>query len=189
VRVRGTRWPLARFRFGRSFGWSVADVALLTALALVSVLYLAGAQAATAATAAAPAACTLLTPADLRSALHGTASAGDQTVAPDGGESICEWTIVTGANGSGFGAQLDVKTPLTAKQFTQQRQIGGRPTKTVKKLGDAAFSERVTIQHQIYDDLWVHKGKVAFRIEVLKDLGSAPLVPLARIVLTKLGVS
>jgi hypothetical protein len=165
---------------------SIAGTALLT-LACLSCLG-STSRAVDAATRV-PAACALLTLSDLQQALHGTVSAGDQTDAPDGGESICEWTVVTGTNGSGFGVQLDVKTPLTAKQFVQQRQIGGRPTKTVKKLGDAAFSERVTIQRVIYDDLWVHKGNTAFRIEVLKDLGSAPLVPLARAVLAQLGAT
>jgi hypothetical protein len=166
-----------------------ALVALIALAAWAASSSVVGAATAAGATTSTPAACTLLTPADLQSVLHGRVSAGDQTVAPDGGESICEWTVITGADGSGYGAQLDVKTPLTSKQFTLQRHIGGRPTKTVKKLGDAAFSERVVIQHQVYDDLWVHKGKTAFRIEVLRDLGATPLVALARRVLMKLTVS
>jgi hypothetical protein len=136
-----------------------------------------------------PPACALLTPADLRSVLGGTVGAGDLTTAPKGGETICQWTVVTSANGSGYGAQLDVKTPFSPKDFKQQRQIASGPTKTVKHLGDAAFSERAKIGPQVFDDLWVHKSKLAFRLEVLKDLGSKPLTRLAPIVLTHLATA
>jgi hypothetical protein len=131
-------------------------------------------------------ACALLTPDDLQSVLGGTVGAGDLTTAPKGGETICEWTVVTAANGSGYGAQLDVKTPFTSKEFKQQRQNAGGPTQTVKRLGDAAFSERAKIGHQVFDDLWVRTGTVAFRLEVLKDLGPKPLERLAPVVLTNL---
>ena len=136
-----------------------------------------------------PSACALLTPADLQSVLGGTVGPGDLTAAPAGGETICQWTVVTAANGSGYSAQLDVKSPFTSKDFKQQRQIASGPTKTVKHLGDAAFSERVKIGSQVFDDLWVHKSQVAFRLEVLKDLGSKPLTRLAPIVLTHLATA
>jgi hypothetical protein len=136
-------------------------------------------------TGTAPEACALLTPADVQAVLGGTVGRGDQTTAPTGGETICEWTVTTGANGSGYAAQLDVKTPFSRKQFTQQREIASGRTKTVKQLGDAAFSERVKIGHQVFDDLWVHAGHLAFRLEVLKDLGSKPLERLGSVVLSK----
>jgi len=132
-------------------------------------------------------ACELLSPADLQSVLGGTVGAGDLSVAPAGGESICEWTVTTAPNGSGYGAQLDIKAPFSAKDFKQQRQIASGVTKTVKHLGDGAFSERAKLGAQIYDDLWVHTNGVAFRLEVLEDLGVKPLVTLASTVLTNLG--
>jgi hypothetical protein len=82
--------------------------------------------------------------------------------------------------------KLDVKTPFTSKDFKQQRQIASGPTKTVKHLADASFSERAKIGPQVFDDLWVHTGKLAFRLEVLKDLGSKALARLAPRVLTNL---
>jgi len=135
---------------------------------------------------AVPQACALLTPADLESVLGGTVDAGDLTAAPRGGETICQWTVVTAANGSGYSAQLDVKTPFTSKEFKQQRQIASGPTKAVRHLGDAAFSERAKVGRQVFDDLWVHTGDIAFRLEVLKDLGPKPLERLAPVVLTNL---
>ena len=131
-------------------------------------------------------ACALLTPAELQFVLGGTVSAGDLTAASTGSETICQWTVVTAANGSGYSAQLDVKSPFTSQDFRQQRQIASGPTKTVKHLGDAAFSERVKLGPQVFDDLWVHKRRIAFRLEVLKDLGSKPLTRLAPIILTHL---
>jgi len=137
---------------------------------------------------AVPSACALLQPSDLMAAFGGSVDAGDLTSAPNGGETICQW-VVTAKNGNGFGAQLDVKTPFSTKAFAQQRRIANGPTKTVKHLGDAAFSERAKVAGHVFDDLWVHEGKVAFRLEVLADLGTAPLERLAATVLTNLGSS
>ena len=134
-------------------------------------------------------ACALLTPAELQSVLGGTVGPGDLTTASTGSETICQWTVVAAANGSGYSAQLDVKSPFTSKDFRQQRQIASGPTKTVKHLGDAAFSERVKVGRQVFDDLWVHKNGIAFRLEVLKDLGSKPLTRLAPVVLTRLATA
>jgi hypothetical protein len=138
------------------------------------------------ATTAAPAACELLTPQDVQTVLGGKVGAGDLNIAPDGGESICTWTVITSASGSGYSAQLDVKAPFTTKEFAQQRRIASGATKTVQHLGDASFSERAKLKGQVYDDLWVRAGAVAFRLEVLKDLGPKPLERLAAVVLTNL---
>jgi hypothetical protein len=162
-------------RLSRAFGSPVVAALLVV---------LAGSTLARAA--AAPSACALLTPAELQSVLRGAADTGDLTAAPNGGETICEWTVVTSAKGDGVSAQLDVKTPFTAKEFRQQRQIARGSTRTVKHLGDSAFSERAKVGPQVFDDLWVHRGTTAFRLEVLEDLGSAPLIHLARMVLAHL---
>jgi len=143
-------------------------------------------DAAAAARPAAPPACTLLTPRQLQAVFGGTVGPGDLTTSPAGDESICTWTVLTSANGSGFSAQLDVKARFTPKEFKLQRQIASGPTKTVKHIGDSAFSERVKIGRQVFDDLWVHTGDIAFRLEVLEDLGSKPLVRLAPSVLAQL---
>lgn len=132
-----------------------------------------------------PAACSLLDPSQIQSALSGTVGAGELTTRRGGGESICQW-IVTKSNGGGYSAQLDVKSPFSAKMFGQQRRVAAGPTKTVKHLGDGAFSERVKLGGQVFDDLWVRRGTTAFRLEVLKDLGSGPLVQLAQTVLSRL---
>jgi hypothetical protein len=139
--------------------------------------------------AAVPSACALLSSVELQSVLGGTVDTGDLTASPNGAETICEWTVVTSANGNGLSAQLDVKTPFTSKEFKQQRQIARGSTRTVKHLGDSAFSERAKVGPQVYDDLWVHQGTTAFRLEVLKDLGSTPLTRLARMVLAHLAAA
>jgi hypothetical protein len=144
---------------------------------------------ATVAAAPVPSACALLTSADLHSVLGGDVGAGDLTTAPKGGETICQWTVTASRSGSGFSAQLDVKSPFTSNDFRQQRSIASGPTKTVKHLGDAAFSERVKIGNQVFDDLWVHHGTSAFRLETLKDVGTKPLARLAAIVLGRLTTS
>jgi hypothetical protein len=155
--------------------------------ALVGALALAVSPVATTPQASESSACALLTPTDLHAVLGGTVGDGQLTTAPKGGETICEWTITTSAGG-GFSAQLDVKS-LTAKEFKQQRRIASGRTTTVPHLGDAAFSERVKIGTQVFDDLWVHHGTTAFRLEVLKDLGTQPLARLAPIVLGRLTAS
>ena len=132
-----------------------------------------------------PSACTLLTPADVQAAFGGTSDAGDLTTAPDGHESICQW-IVSAAKGGGFGVQLDVKRGFGKKVFAEQRRIASAPTKLVKHLGDGAFSERAKIGSQVFDDLWVRRGPIGFRVEALRDLGPKPLIAASRIVLARL---
>ena len=132
------------------------------------------------AAARAPDACTLLAPQDLRGVLHGTVADGSVTSSPDGTESICEWVVYPSAN-HGYGAELHVYAGRHAKDFKQQRKIASAPTHTVKHVGDAAFSERAVLAGQVYDDLWVRTGTTIFRIETLRDLGTKPLVELARV--------
>jgi len=138
-----------------------------------------------AATSPAPNACSLLGAPDLRAALVGTVADGTLTAAPDGTQTVCDW-VVTGSSSRGYGAQLDVYSGRSAADFALQRKIAGGRTRTIKHLGDGAFSERAVVAGQVYDDLWVWHGTINFRVEVLKDLGSKPLEPLARLVLARL---
>jgi hypothetical protein len=66
------------------------------------------------------------------------------------------------------------------------RRLSSGPTSTVRRLGDATFSERTTAAGHVFDDLWVHKGSVQFRVEVFADLGAKPLRKLAVVVLANL---
>jgi hypothetical protein len=166
---------------------ALAAIAMVVSLALLLSLANSTKRAAAGSSSSLPPACALLMPSDLQGVLGGTVGAGAVTSAPNGGETICDWTV-TSTNGSGYGAQLDVKRPFSAKEFAQQRQIASGSTNTLKHLGDSAFSERAKVGPQVFDDLWVHKGTTAFRLEVLKDLGSKPLTRLATIVLTNLSV-
>jgi hypothetical protein len=131
-----------------------------------------------------PSACASLGPADIQAGLGGSVGQGDLTSAPDGSESICQWTVTVGR--SGFGLQLDLKASFSKQMFQQQRRIASGSTKRVTHVGDSAFFERSTLAGQTYDDLWVHAGDVAFRVEALKKVGPGPLVTLARTVLTGL---
>jgi hypothetical protein len=117
--------------------------------------------------------------------LGGAVVDGALAAAPDGTESICDWAI-TGSRSRGFTAQLDVHAGRTAADFTLQRTIAHGGTRTITRLGDGAFSERVVVAGHVYDDLWVRHGPINFRLEVLRDLGPKPLVPLARLVLARL---
>jgi hypothetical protein len=138
-----------------------------------------------AATTPAPNACSLLSAPDLRAALGGTVADGTLTTAPDGAQSVCDW-VVTLSSSRGYGAQLDVYSGRSAADFVLQRKIAAGRTRTIKHLGDGAFSERAVVAGHVYDDLWVRHGTINFRVEVLKDLGSKPLEPLARLVLARL---
>jgi hypothetical protein len=169
------------------FGTAVSRVAgVATGCALLSVASTGFAGTAGALPATAPIACSLVTPVDVQTVFGGNAGQGALTAAPDGSETICQWTLTSSNNQSGFSVQLEIKSPYTSHDFTQQRQIAQGKTKTIKHLGDGAFSERVKQGGIVYDDLWIRKGSIGFRIEVLKDLGSTPLAQLAQVVLPKL---
>jgi hypothetical protein len=133
----------------------------------------------------APNACSLLSAQELRAALGGTVADGSLTTAPDGTQSVCDW-VVTVSSSRGYGAQLDVYGGRSSADFALQRKIAGGRTRTIKHLGDGAFSERAVVAGQVYDDLWVRHATISFRVEILKDLGSKPLEPLARLVLARL---
>lgn len=131
-------------------------------------------------------ACSLLTADDMQQAFGAKSDSGTLSTAPGTTETICTWTL-TESSGSGFGVELDVYPASTKADFTQQRQSASSPTHDVAGLGDAAYSERADLgANQIFDDLWVHAGTTSFRVEVLKDLGPDPLVPLAKKVISKL---
>ncbi len=130
-------------------------------------------------------ACTLLAPSDLHAVFGGTVGEGDPTTAPDGTETICNWVISTNAT-HGFGVQLDVRKTVSAAEFKQQRKIATGKTTTVPNLGNAAFSERAVVDGHVFDDLWVREAPIAFRVEVLKDVGTKPLRRLANVVLIRL---
>jgi hypothetical protein len=133
----------------------------------------------------APNACTLLTAHEVQAALGGTVADGNLTTAPDGTQSVCDWVVMM-SSGRGYGVQLDVHSGRTAADFVLQRKIAQGRTRTIKHLGDGAFSERAVVAGQVYDDLWVQHAAINFRVEILKDLGSRPLEPLARLVLSRL---
>jgi hypothetical protein len=132
----------------------------------------------------APDACALVHASDVRGVLGGHVDDGTLTRAPDGSETICEW-IVTTRRGS-YGVQLDVHAARTANDFRDQRRVARGSTRAVRRLGDGAFSERAVVAGHVFDDLWVRVGTVAFRVEALRDLGPAPLIRLARVVVTRL---
>lgn len=131
----------------------------------------------------APAACGLLTATQIQSALGTTPNTGSETDAPDGSETICEWSL-TKADGSGFGLELHLYANRSSADWGQQRQSSSAPTVTVAGLGDDAFSETVK-NGGTFDDLWVRRGSLNFRVEVLQDLGPDVLKPLAQAVLAK----
>jgi hypothetical protein len=137
-----------------------------------------------AATSPAPSACSLLNARDVQAAFGGTIADGSLTTAPDGTQSVCDWVVTLSS--SGFGAQLDVYSRRTTADFALQRKIARGRTRTIKHLGDGAFSERAVVAGHVFDDLWVRHGTINFRVEILKDLRAKPLEPLARLVLTKL---
>jgi hypothetical protein len=153
--------------------------------AAVSAVTFAAVSGSSAASTPAPNACSLLRAPDLRAALGGTVADGTLTPAPDGTQSVCDW-VVTVSSSRGYGAQLDVYSGRSAADFALERKIARGRTRTVKHLGDGAFSERAVVAGQVYDDLWVRHGTINFRVEVLQDLGSKPLEPLARLVLARL---
>ena len=132
-----------------------------------------------------PSACALLTTSDIRIRFGGTVTAGSPTDAPDGSESICDW-IVTKTDGSGMGVQLDVHSHRSLSDWDQQRRINPAPSQTLRATGDDAFSQTVKAGPQVFDDLWVRKASINFRLEVLSDMGAGPLESLARIVLNRL---
>ena len=138
-----------------------------------------------AASSPAPNACALLSAHELQAALGGTVADGSLTTAPDGTQSVCDW-VVTMSSSRGYGVQLDVYSGRTAADFALQRKIARGRTRTIKHLGDGAFSERAVVAGQVFDDLWVQHATINFRVEILKDLGSKPLEPLARLVLSRL---
>jgi len=133
----------------------------------------------------APNACSLLGSHDVQAALGGTVADGSLTIVPDGTQSVCDWVLMVNAS-RGYGVQLDVYSGRSPSDFALQRRIARGRTRTVRHLGDGAFSERAVAAGHVFDDLWVRHGTINFRVEVLQDLGSKPLVPLARLVLTKL---
>jgi len=130
-------------------------------------------------------ACSLLAPNDLHAVLGGGVSDGTLTAAPDESETICSWVVTIGST-HGFGAQLDLHKQFSAAEFKQQRRVATGKTTTVRHLGDAAFFERAVVAGRVFDDLWVRKAPVVFRVEVLKDVGSKPLRKLAAFVLNNL---
>ncbi len=156
---------------------------LLTAA--VGTVTAAATTSSTAAPAPAPNACTLVTGPELASMLGGTVSDGSLTTAPDGTESVCGWVVTVRAS-RGYGAQLAVYGRRSAADFSLERRIAPGRTRTVRHLGDSAFSERAVGGGEVYDDLWVRRGAVQFRVEVLRDLGSKRLESVARLVLTRL---
>ena len=129
-------------------------------------------------------ACSLLTTAELESALGGTVAAGSLATVPGSTEMICSWTV-TLKSGDAFGAELRTSTGSDA-ELKQRRQSASGPTADVGGVGDEAFSERYVQGSFVFDDLWVRKGATIFRIEVLGDLGSKPLLQLAQAVVTRL---
>ena len=129
-------------------------------------------------------ACSLLTTAELEGALGGTVAGGSLTTAPGSNETICEWTI-TPSSGDGFGVELRT-SPGSVADFNQRRQAASGPTVDVAGVGDQAYSERYVNGSLVFDDLWVRKGAESFRLEVLNDMGSKPLVQLAQAVITRL---
>jgi hypothetical protein len=133
----------------------------------------------------APNACSLLASHDVQAAFGGTVGDGSLTTAPDGTQSVCDWVVLVNPS-RGYGVQLDVYSGRSRSDFALQRKVARGRTRTIKRLGDGAFSERTVLAGHVFDDLWVRHGTINFRVEVLKDLGSKPLVPLARLVLTKL---
>lgn len=129
-------------------------------------------------------ACSLLTTVELEAALGGTVAAGSLTTVPGSTEMICEWTV-TPKSGDVFGAELRTSAGSDV-EFKQGRQAASGPTADVAGVGDAAYSERYVQGSFVFDDLWVRKGSTSFRVEVLSDLGSKPLVQLAQAVITRL---
>jgi hypothetical protein len=130
-------------------------------------------------------ACSALSAQDLQATLGGTVADGSLTTAPDGTQSVCDWTVTLSLS-RGYGAQLDVYSGRSAADFALQRKIASGRTRTIKHLGDGAFSERALVAGHVFDDLWVRHGTINFRVEILKDLGPKPLEPLARLVLARL---
>jgi hypothetical protein len=144
-----------------------------------------GLVSAGAASSPAPNACGLLSAQDVQATLGGTVADGSLTTAPDGTQSVCDW-VVTLRSSRGYGAQLDVYSRRSAAGFALQRKIAAGRTRTIKHLGDGAFSERAVVAGHVFDDLWVRHATINFRVEILKDGGSKPLEPLARLVLGRL---
>jgi hypothetical protein len=138
-----------------------------------------------AASSPAPNACGLLSGHEVQAGLGGTVADGSLTTAPDAAQSVCDWVVIMSSS-RGYGVQLDVYRGRTAAEFSLQRKIAHGRTRTIKHLGDGAFSERAVVAGQVFDDLWVQHAAINFRVEILKDLGSKPLEPLARLVLSRL---
>ena len=153
--------------------------------AAVGVVTFGPAASSGAASSPAPTACALLSAGEVQTALGGSVADGSLTAAPDGTQSVCDW-VVTLSSSRGYGVQLDVYGGRTAADFALQRKIARGRTGTIKHLGARAFSERAVVADQVFDDLWVQHATINFRVEILKDLGSKPLEPLARLVLSRL---
>ena len=151
----------------------------------LGVLGLAPFAVAVAAADPAPNACSLLASQDLQRALGGAVGGGSLTTAPDGTQSVCDWVVLLNPSRD-YGAQLDAYSGRRASDFALQRKIAWGRTRAVEHLGDGAFSERAVAGGHVFDDLWVRHATINFRLEILRDLGSKPLEPLARVVLTKL---
>ncbi len=103
----------------------------------------------------------LLSAHDVQAALGGTVADGSLTTAPDGTQSVCDW-VVTLSSSRGYGVQLDVYSGRTAAAFAWQHKVARGRTRTIKHLGDGAFSERAVVAGYVFDDLWVQHATINF---------------------------
>jgi hypothetical protein len=133
-----------------------------------------------------PSPCSLLQPNEIKAAFHGMVGAGDPTTASGGSESLCEWIVMLDPH-HGYGFTLHVRSGFDAATFKQQRQGALGTTRTIVKLGDDAYSERSTPTAPIPAvDVWVLHGSVVIGLEAAHNVGTKPLVKLARLVLGRL---
>jgi hypothetical protein len=138
-----------------------------------------------------PDACQLLGAGDVQAVFGGQVDAGTADRTPDGSQTTCEFQVTKtkGSHTTSDGVLLSVYPQRTTGDFSVQRRSATGPTRTVRHLGDAAFSERAVLGGHVFDDLWVRRGPVQFRVEYVKDVGVKPLSKLALVVLDRLAAA
>jgi hypothetical protein len=144
-----------------------------------------------------PSPCGLLQTSEIKAALHGTVGAGDLTVSSDGSASVCQWIVMSDPS-HGYSLTLHVRSGFNVATFKQQRQSALGTKHTIVKLGDAAFGERYrncsaaagrcagTSTRLVFVDVWILHRSLVIGLDVARDVGTKPLVNLARLVLARL---
>jgi hypothetical protein len=136
-------------------------------IAMMFLVDMTAARAASATTTSAPAACALLTANEIARAVGSAVDAGQTQSSSDPTQTACVWiTHLSTTQESGL--SLLVHAGITKADFAQLHAEGSAegPTRTIKKIGDEAFSTTVSMKgFASYPDLYVRSGTIAFQLQ------------------------